>query len=143
MAKTNISPDLRKAVIQRAARCCEYCKSQDKYSPTLFTIDHFMPQSLDGTSDFMNLSYACFLCNRLKSNKLKVFDVLSDKWIPLFNPRKDEWHEHFSWNNDATKIIGITSSGRCTVKELKLNREKLIEYRNSIIPFGEHPPKTK
>ena len=27
------------------------------------------------------------------------------------------------------------------VKELKLNRDKLIEYRQCIIPFGEHPPK--
>lgn len=141
MAKLNIPTDVREAVILRASKCCEYCKSQDKYSPTAFTIDHIVPESLDGTSDFENLAYACFLCNRLKSNKLKVFDTLTEKWVSLFNPRKDAWNQHFVWNEDATTIIGTTIIGRCTVKELKLNREKLLEYRNCIIPFGMHPPK--
>ena len=65
MAKLNIPTDVREAVILRASKCCEYCKSQDKYSPTAFTIDHVVPESLDGTSAFENLAYACFLCNRL------------------------------------------------------------------------------
>jgi hypothetical protein len=140
MAKFTISNEVREAVILRAFKCCEYCKSQDKYSPTSFTIDHIIPESLDGTSELANLAYACFLCNRLKSNKLKAFDILTGKWIPLFNPRKDIWRDHFAWNEDTTKIIGITPIGRCTVKELTLNREKLIEYRECIIPFGAHPP---
>ena len=128
MANPTINKELREAVILRASKCCEYCKSQDKFSPTAFTIDHILPESLDGTSDFKNLAYACFLCNRLKSNKLKVFDTRLKKWVSLFNPRIDIWAEHFSWNDDTTKIIGMTAIGRCTVKELKLNREKLIEY---------------
>lgn len=141
MAKLTLSVELREAVRQRAGNCCEYCKSQDKYSPTTFTIDHIWPESMDGTSHIMNLAYACFLCNRLKSNKLKIYDVLSKQWVALFNPRQDLWHEHFSWNKDTTKIIGITTIGRCSVIELKLNRDKLIEYRNSIMPLGTHPPK--
>lgn len=121
-------------------KCCEYCKSQDKYSPTAFTIDHVLPESLDGTSDIENLAYACFLCNRLKSNKLKVFDTITEKWMPLFSPRQHNWNDHFSWSEDATQVIGLTAIGRCTIKELRLNREKLIEYRQCIIPFGTHPP---
>lgn len=140
MPKFYISNSLKEAVVLRASNCCEYCKSQDKYSPTSFTIDHIIPESLDGTSIFENLAYACFLCNRLKSNKIKTFDELSEKWIPLFNPRTDNWGDHFAWNQEATLIIGTTIIGRCCVKELKLNREKLIEYRNCIIPFGTHPP---
>ena len=141
MAKFIVPEELRLAVIRRASKCCEYCKSQDKYSPTSFTLDHILPESLDGKTEFKNLAYACFLCNRLKSNKLKIFDNLTQMWIPLFNPRNDIWEEHFVWNEDATKIIGISAIGRCTVKALKLNRDKLLEYRNCIIPFGEHPPK--
>lgn len=140
MAKDYLSNTLREAVILRAGQCCEYCKSQDKYSPTTFTIDHIIPVSLGGTSDSDNLAYACFLCNRLKSNKISAFDDLSEKWIPLFHPRKDNWNEHFAWNEDTTLIIGITVIGRSSVKELRLNREKLIEYRKCIIPFGTHPP---
>jgi HNH endonuclease len=140
MAKLMITTSLREEVKLRANKCCEYSKSQDKYSPTAFTIDHILPESLDGTSDFDNLAYACFLCNRLKSNKLKSFDIITEKWITLYNPRTDVWEDHFVWNEDATQILGITIVGRCTVKELKLNREKLIEYRNCIILFGTHPP---
>lgn len=140
MPRFTISSALREAVILRASKWCEYCKSQDKYSPTSFTVDHILPQSLDGTSEFENLAYACFLCNRLKSNKLKTFDQITEKWVPLFNPRQNSWEDHFAWNGDATQLIGLTAVGRCTVKELRLNREKLIEYRNCIIPFGTHPP---
>lgn len=135
-----ISFSLREEVKSRANNCCEYCKSQDKYSPTSFTLDHIIPESLDGTSDLENLAYACFLCNRLKSNKLKSFDTSSEKWILLFNPRRDVWEENFAWSEDATMIIGISVIGRCTIKELKLNREKLIEYRTCLILFGTHPP---
>jgi hypothetical protein len=140
MAKLMITTSLREEVKLRANKCCEYCKSQDMYSPTAFTIDHILPESLEGTSDFDNLAYACFLCNRLKSNKLKSFDIITEKWIPLYNPRIDIWEEHFVWNEDTTQILGITIVGRCTVKELKLNREKLVEYRNCLILFGTHPP---
>ena len=140
MPKFTISLSLREAVISRASKCCEYCKSQDKYSPTAFTIDHVLPQSLDGTSEINNLAYACFLCNRLKSNKLKSFDTTTGKWVHLYTPRQNNWNDHFAWSEDATQLIGLTAIGRCTVKELQLNREKLIEYRQCIIPFGTHPP---
>ena len=140
MAKINISIELREEVRSRANKCCEYCKSQDKYSPTTFTIDHIIPLSLNGTSNFDNLAYACFLCNRLKSNKLKSFDVISEKWIALYNPRIDIWDNHFIWSEDTVHIIGLSTIGRSTVNELKLNREKLIEYRTCLMLFGTHPP---
>jgi len=141
MAKSFISPSAREAVTQRANYCCEYCKSQDKYSPNSFTIDHILPESLNGSSDIENLAYACFLCNRLKSNKVNVFDQTTHLWGTFFNPRIHQWEEHFSWNEDATLIVGLTIIGRCTVNELKLNREKLVEYRKNLIVFGVHPPK--
>ena len=140
MAKNIFSVILRERVMFRASRCCEYCKSQDKYSPTIFTIDHILPLNMGGNNDFMNLAYACFLCNRLKSNKLRLFDASSEAWVSIFNPRIHVWKEHFSWNEDATQIIGETAIGRVTITMLKLNREKLVEYRNCLIPFGAHPP---
>jgi hypothetical protein len=139
MPTLNIPPGIRVKVRSRAEKCCEYCKSKDKYSPHSFTIDHIVPTSFNGTGELNNLAYACFLCNRLKSNKFKVYDRPTNNWIPLFNPRKNSWDEHFVWDSNATHIIGITPVGRCTIKELKLNREKLIEYRNCLIPFGLHP----
>jgi HNH endonuclease len=141
MAKSLFPTDIRERVMLRAFHCCEYCKSQDKYSPHFFTIDHILALSMGGTDEIANLAYACFLCNRLKSNKLMVFDQITEKWVPLFNPRTHIWNDHFLWNEDTTLILGTTSIGRSTITTLKLNREKLIAYRNALLPFGEHPPR--
>jgi hypothetical protein len=141
MAKTILSPSIVKNVIARANKCCEYCQSQDRYSPNRFTIDHVTPESIEINDDFENLAYACFLCNRLKSNKLVGFDALTQTFWPIFNPRLEKWAQHFAWNENASTIIGITPIGRATIKELQLNREKLIEYRAALLVFGVHPPK--
>lgn len=134
------SPQLKNDVILRAKHCCEYCRSQDRYSPHGYTIDHILPISLGCSDDFGNLAYACFLCNRLKSKKLEAIDALSGVLAPIFNPRKHNWYDHFAWNEDATVVIGVSPTGRCTVEALKLNRAKLIEYRLGILPLGTHPP---
>lgn len=140
MPKRSFALPIREAVITRAKSCCEYCKSQDKFSPNGFTIDHIHPLSAGGLDNLGNLAYACFLCNRLKSNKTSSFDLLTDSMVPLFNPRLHQWYDHFAWNEDATLIIGISPIGRCSILELKLNREKLVEYRKTILSFGAHPP---
>lgn len=140
MPKQRLPLAIREAVINRANGCCEYCKSQDKFSPNGFTIDHIVPLSAGGLDGLDNLAYACFLCNRLKSNKTTSFDLLTSSPVQLFNPRQSQWYDHFAWNEDATLIIGISPVGRCSIIEIKLNREKLIEYRKAILPFGVHPP---
>jgi 5-methylcytosine-specific restriction endonuclease McrA len=66
MAKTVFSDLIRSGVRHRGGNCCEFCKSQDKFSPVLFTLDHAFPLSEGGTNDFENLIYCCSLCNRLK-----------------------------------------------------------------------------
>jgi hypothetical protein len=140
MPKAVLSANIREAVMQRADHCCEYCQSQDKYSPNAFTIDHILPEDLGGTNEPDNLAYACFLCNRLKSNKTTGFDPIIQSYVPLFNPRIHIWSQHFSWNENFMLVIGLTSTGRSTVAELQLNRPKLIEYRLALLPFGGHPP---
>lgn len=140
MPKAVFPADTRETVMQRANHCCEYCQSQDKYSPNLFTIDHIIPEDLGGTNEIDNLAYACFLCNRLKSDKLTAFDLITQSHVPLFNPRIHIWTQHFSWNEDFTLILGLTATGRSTVSALRLNREKLVEYRKALLPFGGHPP---
>ena len=86
-----------------------------------------------------NLAYACFLCNRLKSNKTTVFDPLSQTQALVFNPRTQVWQEHFTWNEEFTHIIGLSPTGRGTIVLLQLNREKLLEYRKALLQCGAHP----
>jgi hypothetical protein len=67
---------------------------------------------------------------------------VTQSYWPIFNPRIQPWSQNFVWNEYATLIIGTSPIGRSsTVRLLKLNRDKLIEYRMALLPFGEHPPK--
>ena len=87
-----------------------------------------------------NLALACFRCNRQKSDRLTHFDPVTSEEIPLFNPRRHEWNEHFIWSADARLIIGLTPVGRATIDRLKLNEERTINIRAGDFAVGRHPP---
>lgn len=142
MSKPVLTEEIRTLVMQRSGHCCEYCKSQDKFSPVYFTIDHILPLIEGGTNDIENLAYACMLCNRLKWNKLVSIDPVSQDNVPIYNPRLDVWEQHFQWSGDYLSIIGVSAIGRALVFALKLNREKLIQYREEMLNVGYHPPLT-
>lgn len=132
--------ELKLLVSKRASNLCEYCKSPANYSPDPFCMEHIIPQSKDGTTEPENLALSCFGCNNHKYNKIEGIDTTTGMYAPLFNPRKQDWSKHFSWNQDATKIIGLTSTGRATVDTLKLNRQRLQNFRKILFIAGEHPP---
>jgi len=65
--------------------------------------------------------------------------------IPIFNPRKQQWSDHFIWSTDSLKIIGITATGRATCNRLDLNDERhneesIIKARRFWVKGGWHPP---
>ena len=136
-----VSPKIRKYVTTRALGCCEYCMSQEKYASQSFSIEHIFPAVLGGDDDVENLALACQGCNNFKFTKLQAIDNETDTHVPLFNPRKDRWVEHFEWNNHFTAIIGITPVGRATIKALQMNRDNLINQRIVYRAYGIHPPK--
>src|SRR6058998_3905019 len=57
-----------------------------------------------------------------------------------FNPRRQQWSQHFRWNEDGTVIIGLTACGRATVEALKLNNELAKQARALWRDAGIHPP---
>ncbi|WP_287255094.1 element excision factor XisH family protein [Moorena sp. SIO4E2] len=71
---------------------------------------------------------------------MTAFDEESKTEIPLFNPRIDDWQEHFIWSKDTLYILGITSKGRATVLTLDLNRKRIINIRAADKEVGRHPP---
>ena len=60
---------------------------------------------------------------------MQWFDPRTGKRIRLFNPRMDDWSEHFRWSRDWKRIIGRTPMGRATVAALNMNDELLQEAR--------------
>jgi hypothetical protein len=50
-------------------------------------------------------------------------DVLTGKRVKLFHPNRQDWSEHFAWDEEKTSIIGKTPCGRATIFALKMNDE--------------------
>lgn len=140
MADNALTPALRKAIIEQARGCCEYCLSQSDFATQSFAIEHIFPRSKGGTNAPDNLALSCPGCNAHKYNKTEGPDPLTRLPAPLFHPRKDLWEEHFTWNEDFCYLIGLTPTGRATIAALKMNRTQLINLRRALFAVGEHPP---
>jgi 5-methylcytosine-specific restriction endonuclease McrA len=140
-----ISIAIRQRVRQRANFQCEYCHSSEEASASLFTLDHIVPQSFGGDDSEANLALACHRCNGRRYNFTEGTDSQTNKLVPLFNPRKDRWFEHFSWSTDGYNIFGITPIGRATIDRLDLNDDfhddgSIQRARRLWIRGGWHPP---
>ncbi|HLX62312.1 MAG TPA: HNH endonuclease [Planctomycetota bacterium] len=130
---------LKLAVLKRANGCCEYCKSQVKYSSDSFSIEHIVSCKRHGSDAFSNLAFACQGCNNHKHACTVAIDPLSGASVRLFHPRNQHWNEHFTWTDDYSIVVGITAVGRATVARLKLNRSGLINQRKALASIGKHP----
>jgi 5-methylcytosine-specific restriction endonuclease McrA len=85
----------RQRIRQRANFLCEYCHSSEEASTSLFTLDHLIPQSLGGTDAEENLALACHRCNGRRYNFTDAIDPETQILVSLFNPRKNQWPDHF------------------------------------------------
>jgi hypothetical protein len=132
---SRVSPALRRRVRARAQGLCEYCRCAAELTGHDFTVDHIVPESRRGGSRFGNLCWCCFWCNTFKQARTVSVDPHSGKTFPLFNPRVDNWQDHFRWSHDSTRIIGRTPVGRATLKALRLNRPALTKARRIWVRF--------
>jgi hypothetical protein len=130
---------LKRSIRDRARNCCEYCHSQEDFSPSTFSIEHIVPQSNGGTNEETNLALSCQECNNRKFTATKAYDPLSGEMVPLFHPRGMSWSDHFAWNADYTLILGLTPTGRATIEKLALNRGNVVNLRRVLRLAGVHP----
>ncbi len=140
MPEQTLSKQLKQRVAERGRHCCEYCLSQARFATQSFSIEHIKPRSQGGKTALNNLALACQGCNAHKYTKTEAYDAVTEKLAPLYNPRQQQWHEHFQWNYDFSLIIGISPTGRATVEALQLNRDGLINLRRILYQAGSHPP---
>jgi hypothetical protein len=135
-----ITAQQKRAVVERARGCCEYCRSQARFATQSFSVEHITPRSRSGETNLDNLALACEGCNSHKHAKIEAYDPITGEIVALYHPRQQRWYRHFRWNDDFTLIVGITPTGRATVEALQLNREGLINLRQVLYEAGEHPP---
>jgi hypothetical protein len=132
--------DFPDQVRQRANYLCEYCHTSERWQYVRFTMDHVVPLIEGGSEILENLALACFHCNRRKSNNQTAVDPETKTSVPLFNPRLQQWPEHFGWSGDGLLVIPQTAIGRATAALLELNRERIVEIRRADVEVGRHPP---
>jgi hypothetical protein len=131
---------LRSEVAARAGHCCEYCRSQERFSVQSFAVEHVHPESRGGTDDPANLAFACQGCNNHKYNHVAALDPATGVEAPLFHPRGQRWRDHFTWADDCSEVLGVTATGRATVAALRLNRPGVVNLRRVLFAAGLHPP---
>lgn len=128
---------LTRQVYERANGCCEYCRTSEKNTGQTMQVDHIDP---DSGNDLDNLCLSCWNCNNHKRRAVSITDPETGVEVPLYNPRKDNWTEHFAWMEGATILTGLTPVGRATIERLKMNRPALVIARHRWVEGGYHPP---
>lgn len=142
MSKQRVRAAQRRAVVERAQGCCEYCRSQARFATDSFSVEHIIPREKGGATVMDNLALSCQGCNNHKHTKTEAVDLLSGRLATLFNPRTQPWDEHFIWNYEFTRIEGLTPTGRATVEALQLNRPGLVNMRAVLYLAKQHPPES-
>ena len=135
-----MAEDYRDFVARRADYHCEYCRCPLKYSPNPMVVEHIVPRSKGGTDDLSNFALACGGCNAHKFTATTGLDPATGTEVPLYDPRRHHWDDHFIWGIDGVWIIGVTAIGRATVSKLRLNREGTLKLRELTRQSGEKAP---
>ncbi|AFY41352.1 HNH endonuclease [Nostoc sp. PCC 7107] len=130
MSLSDVPVALRRLVEERSNHKSEYCLLPTKVAFFPHEIDHIIAEKHDGKTDAENLALTCWRCNRHKGTDLGSFDPQTGVFSFLFNPRTQQWSEHFSFSE--LTIVGLTDVGRTTVHLLQMNNEERIAERKRL-----------
>ncbi len=123
----HIPARLRQLILHRSGERCEYCHLSQAGQEATFHIDHVTPVAVGGQTVADNLALACVSCSLRKGARQTALDPNTKREVPLFNPRNDVWSEHFQWR--GVRLVGLTATGRATIKALALNRSLILAIR--------------
>jgi hypothetical protein len=123
----------RTEVARRGGYRCEYCGYPEAASSTPLEVDHIVPEAKGGSTTLDNLALCCRSCNLNKHVKTEALDSVTNKIVPLFNPRTLQWNEHFALDRNTGEILGSTSIGRASVEALALNSTHAIATRRLLL----------
>jgi hypothetical protein len=137
MTSNSISAELRKLVIQRASGCCEYCLIHQDFSIYTHEVDHIIAVKHGGETTADNLALSCLSCNRHKGSDFATIDQVTKEIVPLFNPRRQVWDEHFYV--EGARIEGKTQIGQGTARLLQFNINNRVLERQVLMSQGLYP----
>jgi hypothetical protein len=131
----------RQAVFERAGGMCEYCRLSQATQVATFPVDHILPILAGGKTEPDNLALACPRCNSAKWTHTSASDPESGELIRLFDPRRDNWSDHFQWSaTDPMWLEARSAAARATIELLDLNSQHRRQVRHWLIALRFHPP---
>ena len=136
MSKTYISVSLRRMVFDRASRTCEYCLIPEAFTFSSHQVDHVIAEKHGGETIAENLALSCALCNQSKGSDISSIDPDTGEIEKLYNPRRDQWTEHFQVTVESGMIYPTTPIGRVTVRLLQMNRVENLVGRQLLLQVG-------
>lgn len=140
MSGAYIGANLRRQVVARAKRLCEYCLIHEEDTFFGCEVDHIISQKHGGPTEEHNLALACLICNRNKGSDIASLSPETGELVRLFNPRTDRWREHFRITRDGVTIDALTPIGEATVRILGLNQGERLLERQALLAEGRYPP---
>lgn len=135
MSRTYISEDLRKFVADRSNGICEYCAVPQAAGIIKFQCDHIISEKLGGETRADNLAFCCPFCNLYKGPNISSFSGVPPRNTPLFNPRLDDWKDHFFYTEDG-ELHSNTDIGKGTIFVLNINSVDRIIDRKLLFQNG-------
>ncbi len=126
-------------IAERAAHRCEYCRAPEAIFNFPFEVEHIVPASHGGIGDPSNLALACRACNLFKADRLHAVDDLTSEAVGVFDPRQQQWKEHFEVESESGRILGTTPIGRATVMALRMNSPLQVAARRQWMRLGLFP----
>jgi hypothetical protein len=136
MSYPYINVELRRLVINRADRVCEYCLYSEEDALECH-IDHIISVKHGGPTTEDNLAYACAFCNLQKGTDLGSIDWQTGDLVRFFNPRRDWWADHFRL--DRAAIQPLTNIGEVTARILNFNDSDRLVEREILIEISRYP----
>lgn len=141
MPRKRLPTDVIARVRRDARNRCGYCLSPQHLVLGPLHVEHITPLAAGGSDDEDNLWLSCAVCNGHKSDKTSATDPDTNVEYQLFNPRTQDWPDHFRWSDDGLRIIGVTPVGRATVSALQLDSDPIaIAVRAAWVSADWHPP---
>lgn len=132
--------ELRRQVRSYFRSGCAYCRSAESLSVVTFELEHIVPLSHGGKTEFENLCLACPTCNRHKADRVSGRLESDGDEVAFFHPHRDRWADHFAWSDDFTTLIGLSIIWKVTIDALRINRPQLVRVRRIWVATNEHPP---
>ncbi|MBI3946676.1 MAG: HNH endonuclease [Armatimonadetes bacterium] len=130
----HIRADLQRLVVRRAGGRCKYCGMAQEGQEAAFHVDHVIPVALHGPTEPANLALVCVSCSLRKGARRRAWDPDTRELVPLYNPRRARWGEHFTYSGGH--IVGRTPIGRATAQALEMNRPTAVAIRREQSQLG-------